>query len=459
MKKNILYLCAMLALLISCSEDEQPQVKQKEQVQFELGIPSTENSDGRTAGIPPGAKASITILTPEGPSSQTLDILAFGESFLTAPIELTVGAHKLTDFLVLTADNEVIYAAPKEGSPLASAVNNALPQSFNVHKGKIKNVAVQVIEVGDSAPEAFGYASFGIEVVKPLAISVFIEDEGQLTLASARGKITGDAGQLIQEFTLDAETNFISFLGADTVSYTLTIEKDGYRPSSRSFRYNDLTSNHAISVVLETQEFIMSQRVESNGDVLFNVFTRDGGTVTVDWGDGTSETASAVGGKQFEHTYAEEPGEIMHVRITGDLDRIFSFAVRGLIDSVDLSALPNLEVFAYSFSDLTTVDVSQNPHFRQMTIDASTVEDLIVGEANTELKQLYMIDVVSTTTLTEAIQEFHSNALAKDLTNGLVHAWGSSLVQLTEDQKTQLRQLRDYFEWDVQVENQSLSPE
>lgn len=91
-----------------------------------------------------------------------------------------------------------------------------------------------------------------------------------------------------------------------------------------------------------------------------------------------------------------------------------------------------------------------------MTIQGSTVANLIFSDGNTAARQLHMLGVTSAATLTTAIRAFHDNATAKNLTDGLVYAWGNSLIALTEEHKESLRNLRDNYNWDVQVENQPL---
>jgi hypothetical protein len=453
MKKPIVYLCAIFALLTSCSE-EQPQVKQKEQVQFELGIPAAENSDGRTAGeIPAGAKASITISTPEGIINQTLDILVFGESYMTNPIELPVGAQKLTDFLILSADNEVIYAAPKEGSPLASAVNNALPQSFNVHKGKIKNVAVQVLEVGDTAPEFFGYASFGIEVVKPLAISVFIEQEGELVLTNASGLIhSGDPSQPTQQFSLAGKVNYISFKGDENESLTLVISKEGYFSKSVNFIYADLAGG-AISIVLEKKPVLKLTSPVAQGRFRLDLLLSRVGSVVVDYGDGSTETVNfgmnqtSAGSYRVIHEYALPEGSARPVvSISGDLHLMYGLRLLDFTGPIDLTPVKNqFTALALRNSFFTTLDVSILPNLGGIQFEGGEIQNLIIGPENVHLKTFSFTDV-NPRALPELVTEIHSHATTKNLRDGNISVWE---CEFSPESLALLKDLQQRLGWSV----------
>src|SRR5690348_16913603 len=123
MKKLLTLLNALviLCLLYSCSEEE-PMV-QKEQVQFLLNVPASDNS-GRTASdLPEGVKLLISVANSSGSvlTLHPVTILKLGDSYITEPLELPVGRYSVTDFLVANT-TEVLFATPKHGSPLAGAV-------------------------------------------------------------------------------------------------------------------------------------------------------------------------------------------------------------------------------------------------------------------------------------------------------------------------------------------------
>jgi hypothetical protein len=170
--------CALLLLLLlvafSCGEEE-PVAVQQESVNFSIELPDLGESDGRTAGqIPSGSRVLIELLTPTGTIKEELEILQFGESHITEPLQLSTGAHKVTSFLVVNDEYKVMFASPKEQSTYATVVSNALPYSFNVHKGKVKNLAIQVLDVAGKGAPDFGYASFVVDGQPEVTINVML---------------------------------------------------------------------------------------------------------------------------------------------------------------------------------------------------------------------------------------------------------------------------------------------
>jgi hypothetical protein len=457
MKKTTLLLCLVYALFFSCSEDEQPQAVEKEKVQFSLNV-ATETSDGRvSAAIPAGSVASVEIAGPSGTITENLPILIFGESYLTDPLELPTGSHKLISFLILDENNEVLFAAPKEGSPLSPAVNNPLPQSFNVHKGKIKNVQVQVIEVGEQSPAAFGYASFGIEVVNPLAVTIFIEEEGALVMTDASGYIqAGDIPEPLQQFELAPKVNYISFIGYKDQPYFLTIDKAGYKSVSKQFTYDALGANPSITFVLEKAPAVSFrldvQAYESQGPLVgvFRFGMSEAGSITVDWGDGTVETKDLIAGNDFEvglHHYYSEEIYSASVTFTGDLAKVTKF-VGTNSRYHNLAVLPNLEHFSDFRSDLNPIaldslDLSQNFKLQSINIDEGDY-DLILGANKTDLIRFWFRGAFRQNQIIPAIEE---HIVSNNIQDGIIEIFYSPYPAGTNLEI--LKGLRDNYGWYV----------
>lgn len=456
MRKTTLLLCFVYALFFSCSEEDHPQSGQKEQVQFGFDLLGNEDSGGRiSADIPEGAVASVEIWGPDGTITKELEILKFGDSYLSSPVELTVGTHKLLSFLIVS-EGEVLFAAPKEGSPLESAVDNALPHTFNVRNGSIKNVPVQVIAVGDKAPEAFGYASFGIEVVRPLAISVFVEREGKLVLTEAAGSIyAGGDQQPVQEFQLDDKVNYIPFKGTGSGEHTLVIRKGGYASRSVTFTYDDLGAGKSIAVTLETlPTLVLHKTAKNNDECVFAFDATQDATLTVDWGDGNIETVEFVEsrdefGLNVRHTYADAD-LTTPIRITGDLDYIKRFALLWQFEEVDLSVLPNLEILGVEYSDFHTLDVSANHKLVEFVFIETLFHDIVLGDNKTGLKVCDFIGIKDADMLGEIISELHANAVRYNITGGT--SYGYSNAPFTSEMMSKLQELDNTYGWEIQQE-------
>ncbi len=152
-----------------------------------------------------------------------MQLLKVGSKYITEPIALHAGDYAITDFMLVDADNEVLFATPQAGSPLAGAVSHPLPYSFTVSADVASTLDVEVIAVGELDPEDFGYASFGIQVnnVNAFKLSVFIPGDNGLDLTDAQAFIMSgyDTLQLIDLEAEDQHDPFSARHDADLLSY------------------------------------------------------------------------------------------------------------------------------------------------------------------------------------------------------------------------------------------------
>ncbi len=220
----------------------------KGKAEFTLSMPEeTSKSSGASLdeGIP-SYHILVSIVDMEGNAVITdslIPVYAFGPAFTSENLELKAGDYNLVKFLVIAPSGDVIYAAPLEGSPLAYLVNDPLPLSFIIHANTVTRVAPEVILVADHTPGDFGYASFGMQIIKPLDFwTICILDcpmcasPTQLTTA----KLTVYAGNNWHyTFKLEASVNHIVIRGGSAIYYFL-LEKEGYMPQKLEFTASEL---------------------------------------------------------------------------------------------------------------------------------------------------------------------------------------------------------------------------
>ena len=72
--------------------------------------------------------------------------------------------------MVINPSGAVVYAAPVAGSPLAYLATRPLPFNFNIFPNQVTKIMPEVLAVGDQTPDKFGYANFGVQIIKPLDI-------------------------------------------------------------------------------------------------------------------------------------------------------------------------------------------------------------------------------------------------------------------------------------------------
>jgi len=104
----------------------------------------------------------------------------FGGGYVTEQIRIKAGEFYLEKFMVISPQGKVIFASPLEGSPRAYLVNDPLPLYFSVSPGETTKLSPEVLPVEGFTPSDFGYASFMVQVVKPVTFWVMAVDENPL---------------------------------------------------------------------------------------------------------------------------------------------------------------------------------------------------------------------------------------------------------------------------------------
>jgi hypothetical protein len=451
---------AVLLLLFACSEEE-PAV-QKEQVQFIVRTPASDNAGGRSASdLPHDVKLLISLSNAQGPvlTLHEVSVLKLGGAFITEPLELTAGSYSVTDFFVVDADGEILFATPRHASPLAEAVVRALPFSFTVGKGKVSNIDMEVIDATKNTPEAFGYVSFNVNVVDPLPISVFIAQDGKMSFTEARGFIYKNGSSLPeQEFALAAKVNYISFKGAHDDLFTLVVKKEGYADFTKQFTYTNLMaelSGASLKIVLqqETRAFTITPPI-TEGTFEFVLGFRDTGTVSVNWGDGTIETVNFTPTDTIEIPEHASLVKLSHyyldynehqVSVTGDLDQVYSFksisVYVGQIDVSDLPNLLNLELYGVSVEEL---DLRNNAYLTYLSINATNFDNIEINSS--ALSYARLEGELNLTTADALINELYDNAIANAI-DGLTLTTYHIIPELSPAAVAKVDYMEDNYNW------------
>lgn len=372
MKNPLLYFVVLLlcGAFWQCSDEPVSVEPDTVSVTFSVGGPV--DSGGRTAGVP--AALYVSVVTDTGVPVfmlKKLTILAVDGGYVTESLELKPAFYKITDFVLADDSAHFLYAVPKKGSPLEKAVSRPLPYRFQVAKNDVNNVAMQVIDVSHSAPADLGYASFSIEVVNPLRVSVFTRDEGQLELASADAYLL-QGSDTVEHFPLGAVVNLVSFEGSALAPYTLVVAKAGYNPYVLDFTYEalaDSLTGLSLQVYLYPALTILAYTEGWMNSFTFSMETTEPATFYVLWGDGTNDTYTSTGSEDYftvelSHTYASYGN--FPVTVTGALDKVKHFKTYydyAWYESVNLSGLQNLTSVSIGWMGHgpTIVDLRYNP--------------------------------------------------------------------------------------------------
>lgn len=241
MKKNNL-MPALVILIVSllyssCNNKEEVYLQK---VTFSFENKSLANVSGlRKVATTEKTDARYLLITVENEKGEKIydtkkiELYQFNGSFVSDPISLDVSdkQYKLTQFLVLDADNNAIYCTPLEKSSSAYLVTNSLPIFFSVNKNKITEIIPEVIPVSSVNPSDYGYSIFDFNIIETINLKTCVQIMDTITnsrkLTNAEISITCN-DTIVQYF--DSINAVISTLIVKDgyADYTITASKRGY---------------------------------------------------------------------------------------------------------------------------------------------------------------------------------------------------------------------------------------
>jgi len=165
--------CAVWFFFNSCKNDDVTPTKGY--VAFSLD--QSKISNGRVSSVAASA-AVISVKDSQGKlvyENYKVSLLAFGQGYLSESLQLGTGNFTLTSFVILNADNEIIYATPVANSAKASLVSMPLAIPFAVSKETTTQVVPEVVVVtSQDTPASFGYVNFGFKVVDAQTVPILV---------------------------------------------------------------------------------------------------------------------------------------------------------------------------------------------------------------------------------------------------------------------------------------------
>jgi hypothetical protein len=173
--------------------------------------------------------AGIAVFT-----DKLIPLYTFGTGFVSENIEIKAGEFRLTKFMVINPAGAVIFASPREGSPLAYLTTRPLPFNFSISPNQVTKILPEVLAAGDQTPEKFGYASFGVQIIKPLSFWTGAVIDNPMIMApfpqftEATLTVFSNDGWHYT-FKLVAGVNNLVIRGG-SANYIFILEKTGYLP-------------------------------------------------------------------------------------------------------------------------------------------------------------------------------------------------------------------------------------
>ena len=176
-------------------------------------------------------------------TDKLIPLYSFGTEYISESIEIKTGEFRLTKFMVINPAGSVVYATPVSGSSLAYLCTRPLPFNFNILPDQVTRIVPEVLAVGDQIPDQFGYASFGVEIIKPVdlwAICILDNPLGMAPTQITTAKLTISAPNgWHYTYLLEAAVNHLIIRGGSDI-YTFVLEKEGYPAQTLQVAIKDI---------------------------------------------------------------------------------------------------------------------------------------------------------------------------------------------------------------------------
>lgn len=290
----VLFLVLSIAIVSSCEKNNSVDGKMGK-LEISLNLPD-EQDDAKSTDADSSVIISyhllISIEDKDGNQvlcDSLIPLYVFGSSYISKNIELKTGEFYLTKFMIINISGEVIFASPVEGSPLAYLTNDPLPISFIIYPDRITKVIPEVLTVRNQTSDNFGYASFGMQIIKPLNFwAVCVVDDttdSQKTLITNANLTVNTKDGWQHSFELEANVNKVIIRRGSDI-YDFLLEKEGYPSQNLEFTNEELS--------LTSNEFpLVLKIIPDNSNIIFEAKYSDSEPV-IDGQIGKDETRTPV---------------------------------------------------------------------------------------------------------------------------------------------------------------------
>jgi len=469
----ILIVIAFTALMLqNCSNEETPS-QAKTKMTFTLSSADLANGRKQSSAIKNVTRISISITTATGEevmTHQNINISAFGDGFVTEPIELEAGHYILTDFFLLGDSSTVLYATPHKGSFLGSLSKQPLDRNFSVAWNKTNTMAMEVVEVDGYTPEDFGYKSFSVEALKFFPLSVKINKQGKSVFTSAEAFLL-QGTDTIGSYNIGTSPKLIKFSGDPNAEYDLVVIKDAFGRYTKHFKFNDLLVelNHKPLVANLVPAFTMRTFYKSHTPGFpveytfsFDIVTKVPSTFTINWGDGTEENVSSKAysenvGADFNHVYdSDVSGRFNYfISMTGSVDNIIEYFNDGneFNITMDVSSLTELQVLNTYVKGPSILDLRRNEKLEKVLLTT----DSVYLPKKSQLREVALFPEMLNS-IDYVVNNVYANAVSKGIQNGRFEIantaegyWSDYPILATPSAsaKVKLIVLRDIYHWSI----------
>jgi uncharacterized protein (TIGR02145 family) len=253
--KKILVVSIIIILVISfqsCNKSDNDQILNSK-VEFIFPANTLKSSGGQ--GL---TDVVVTIEDLNGnvvKDSERIKIYYVNGNYVSQSLSLVSGEYKLSRFMVLNSNYNVVYASPVKGSVKANQVNSPLSLQFTAQNNSVTKVSPELLSAAESLPEDFGYVSFSFDIAGTFdfLVGAFVFNEvnqnfelTDATITILSGTLLIYTGQLQVNTDLSNQNND-SLNSINKISlpekyftYTIMISKKGYITYNKVFTKEEL---------------------------------------------------------------------------------------------------------------------------------------------------------------------------------------------------------------------------
>ncbi|HUX96894.1 MAG TPA: FISUMP domain-containing protein [Bacteroidales bacterium] len=234
------------SLLLTCKKQDNEPAATDNEVAFSIDVISLKSDNGTKGAaaynLADADKIILTIQNIDGSdtkyTSSAVKILQMNGSYYTQKLVLKTGTYKLTEFVLIDASGNTIYAAPLAGSQEAQNITNPLPITFTVAKNAATPVNVQVLSTAAHTPEDFGLSHFPVTEIKTLSFMIGVLDNSSDKILPATLTVSNGTYTYVQN--LDSVLNNVVTVIDGFPDYTLTLEYTGFVTYTHTYTIDSL---------------------------------------------------------------------------------------------------------------------------------------------------------------------------------------------------------------------------
>ena len=246
--------CGLLAAIAACDAsteviEERPGATS---VEFSFNVLPDKAASAMDKALEDSTAVLVSIEDDQGNPVYTLarqDLFEFSGDYVAQPLSLLPGNYQLTEFVVIDGNDDALYVAPVDASPLAYLVDIPLPVAFGISTDTVTTVRPQVLSTETFTPEDFGYTGLGIgddTIVDVfdflIAAQVYNPGTSALEMTTADLDVQNENGDSLFQGPMIAGTNQITVQDGHA-EYHIAITKSGYETFTTTMTAAELAAH------------------------------------------------------------------------------------------------------------------------------------------------------------------------------------------------------------------------